>query len=175
MSLWPRLYWTRDKNTKSSNTTKRKKFDTWRRGWPTPARRSEKKKKTPQETPHSKCFFNTFMNLQNNYQINEGFLNTQPKTLLRINTTRNLCPKQKLQRLWFLHQEGAVWGQNPGFFGLEGAIPAPSLHTSTSSHFHTEPHFLLGSQLHSGVCHCNNLSSPSCTQSHKNKAILNCQ
>lgn len=35
VSLRPRLYWTRDKNTKSSNTTKRKKFYTWRRGWPT--------------------------------------------------------------------------------------------------------------------------------------------
>lgn len=73
-------------------------------------------------------------------------------TLLRINTTRNLCPKQKHQRLWFLHQEGAVWGSIQDFLVWRVQFQL-SLHTSTPSHFHTEPHFLLGSHLHSGVCH----------------------
>lgn len=92
-----------------------------------------KKNQKPQKTPRSKCFFDTFMDLQNYYRINEGFLNTQPKTLLQINTTRNLCPKQKLQTLCFLHQEGAVWGSIQDFFGLEGAIPALPPHQHIQS------------------------------------------
>lgn len=66
-------------------------------------------------------------------------------------------------------------GQYPGFFwvgGSNSSSPSTPAHPVTATE---SPHFSLGSQLRSGVCHCDNLSPLLAAQldtSQKNKVFL---